>query len=113
MVWIATVQAIQHLGDLKELTGWPSSLINGANNVEIPNNPFMPHQIIPQTNNRVINPLSVAGNGQFIPMGGFRPSMGGWNGGVQQPHQQQFVGSNQLFSYPQTLMSENLKKRAV
>nr|CAD2140363.1 unnamed protein product [Meloidogyne enterolobii] len=55
----------------------------------------------------------IAGNGQFIPMGGFRPSMGGWNGGVQQPHQQQFVSSNQLFPYPQTFMSENLKKRAV
>ncbi|KAL7072121.1 hypothetical protein ACQ4LE_008912 [Meloidogyne hapla] len=73
----------------------------------------MPHQIIPQTNNRVINPLSVAGNGQFIPMGGFRPSMGGWTGGIQQPHQQQFVSSNQFIPYPQTLMSENLKKRAV
>uniref|UniRef100_A0A914N3K0 Candidate secreted effector n=2 Tax=Meloidogyne TaxID=189290 RepID=A0A914N3K0_MELIC len=98
-------------------TGWPSSsLINGGNNVEMPNiNPYnIPHQIIPPTNNnRVINPLSIAGNGQFIPMGGFRPSMGGWNGGVQQPHQQQFVSSNQLFPYPQTFMSENLKKRAV
>ncbi|CAK5067096.1 unnamed protein product [Meloidogyne enterolobii] len=98
-------------------TGWPSSsLINGGNNVEMPNiNPYnIPHQIIPPTNNRVINPLSIAGNGQFIPMGGFRPSMGGWNGGVQQPHQQQFISSNQLFPYPQTFnMPETLKKRAV
>ena len=37
---------------------------------------------------------------------------GGWTG--QQPHQQQFGGSGQLFPYPQALtMSENLKKRAV
>uniref|UniRef100_A0A1I8B3W6 Uncharacterized protein n=1 Tax=Meloidogyne hapla TaxID=6305 RepID=A0A1I8B3W6_MELHA len=84
-------------------TGWPNSLINGGNNVEIPNNPFTPHQVLPQTNNRVINPVSVA----------VRPSMGGWTGGVQQPHQQQFVSSNQLFPYLQTFMSENLKKRTV
>uniref|UniRef100_A0A915MYC8 purine-nucleoside phosphorylase n=1 Tax=Meloidogyne javanica TaxID=6303 RepID=A0A915MYC8_MELJA len=59
-------------------TGWPStSLINGGNNIEMPNiNPYnIPHQIIPPTNNnRVINPLSIAGNGQFIPMGGFCPN---------------------------------------
>ncbi|KAF7638203.1 Purine nucleoside phosphorylase [Meloidogyne graminicola] len=33
------------------------------------NNNFIPHQIISPPN-RIINPLSITGNGQFIPMGG-------------------------------------------